>query len=92
MIRDDGNNQYAHRGEALCRLAGAMLLRSPIRLSQKVKSRSDYVSRWLYFLAEKQGLLMQRTHGDLTIGQRKMKDSFLEEGEGIGGNRRQSGN
>jgi pyrimidine deaminase RibD-like protein len=41
--------------EALCKNAGAMLLRSPrvlAKLPEKVRSQSDHVWRWLYFLRE----------------------------------------
>ena len=41
--------------EALCKNAGAMLLRSPQilpTLSDRVRSQSDHVERWLYFLKE----------------------------------------
>ena len=41
--------------EALCKNAGAMLLRSPrvfAQLSESVRSQSDHVWRWLYFLKE----------------------------------------
>ena len=59
-ITDEWNKQFSNDCESLCQLAGAMLLKSPnvaSRLSTKVASRTNDAWRWLYFLAEKQGVL-----------------------------------
>jgi len=48
--------------EALCTLAGAMLLKSPAiapLLSERVKSRSTDSWRWLYYIKEKHPLTQQ---------------------------------
>ncbi|MBI3646279.1 MAG: hypothetical protein HY233_09985 [Acidobacteriales bacterium] len=61
---------------ALCKLAGAMLLKSPVisgRLSEKVRTRSDDTWRWLYFLKEKVGL-EHLGNGDTWAGGRHIKD------------------
>jgi len=58
MVRGEFGERYGSYCESLCQLAGAMLLKSPhvsSGLSQKVKSRSNEVWRWLYFLREKPG-------------------------------------
>lgn len=57
--------------EALCKNAGAMLLRSPrvlAKLSENVRSQPDHVWRWLYFLKESNH---SKTVG---VGQGTMKD------------------
>lgn len=55
---------------ALCTLAGAMLLRSPKiapQLSDTVRTQSDHVWRWLYFLKEQRSVVMSNVlHGDGT--------------------------
>jgi hypothetical protein len=59
QIRDDWRDGAAHNCEALCNLAGAMLLKSPkvsASLSRKVHTRSDDAWRWLYFLDENPGV------------------------------------
>jgi len=76
MIRDDWKNQYASQCEALCRLAGAMLLKSPKvskTLSEKVRSRSDDVWRWLYFLAERDGVIQKIMTGETKVGRERLE-------------------
>lgn len=56
--------------EALCQLAGAMLMKSPklrARLSDKVISRTNDAWRWLYFLAEHPGVARDSGYGDVTV-------------------------
>jgi hypothetical protein len=70
LVRDDWNNQFAPRCQALCEIAGAMLAKSPKvsrALSKTVKTRSDNVYRWLYFISEKQGVLKIDGHGTSTV-------------------------
>jgi hypothetical protein len=58
--------------EALCKYAGAMLTRSPhvlSKLSEGVRSQTDPIWRWLYFLKE-----LKRSH-DVAVGNGIMKDS-----------------
>lgn len=67
-------NQWEFRGgirkkdcEALCRLEGAMLLKSPKiaqRLSTTVGVQKDNAWRWLYFLKENSGVEKQILMGD----------------------------
>ena len=69
-IRDMYDNQFASQCEALCRLGGAMLLKSPkvsSRLSEKVRTRTDDVYRWLYFVAEREGMAMKEMTGKVTV-------------------------
>jgi hypothetical protein len=45
--------------ESVCKLAGAMLLKSPrvlVGLSDKVKTEQDNLRRWLHFLKEAKGI------------------------------------
>jgi hypothetical protein len=70
LVRDDWSDQFAPRCEALCRMAGAMLLKSPhvsLSLSRNVKTRSDDARRWLYFLAEKKGVLKVTSQGETVV-------------------------
>jgi hypothetical protein len=51
-----GSTQYEQQlkqCEALCQIAGSLLLRSSVGLSQKIRSRSNDAWRWLYYLKEK---------------------------------------
>ena len=53
--------------EALCKLAGAMLLRSPkisSKLSEMVRLQTNEVRRWLYFLKEHSGVPKETLVGD----------------------------
>ena len=52
--------------ESLCQLAGAMLLRSAnvaVNLSEAIRSESDQIYRWLYFLKETQRGLRDYQYG-----------------------------
>lgn len=58
--------------EALCRLAGAMLLRSPhisLRLSEIARSQTDHAWRWLYFMKENHGAAKDNGRTDTTFRQ-----------------------
>jgi hypothetical protein len=69
-IRDDWKRQFADDCESLCKLAGAMLLKSPKispHLSQRVKSRSNDAWRWLYFLTETRGSLKITGTGETVV-------------------------
>lgn len=79
MIRDDFDADAAKTCEALCHLAGAMLMKSPQisqRLSEKVRSRSNDAWRWLYFLTEKPGTAKTYAKGNGVV------HGFRYEGEG----------
>jgi hypothetical protein len=59
------------QAEALCRLAGTMLMRSPtlpLTLSDKVRTRSDDGDRWLYLLKERCGLSSTMTGSSSSYG------------------------
>lgn len=77
-MRDDWNNQYASQCEALCRLAGAMLLKSPkvlASLSEKVRTRSDDVFRWLYFISERKNIFTRELTSDVRVGMERKQGS-----------------
>lgn len=78
----DGSERWEIRGhwkvrecESLCKLAGAMLLRSPkvlSRLSDKLLNQNDHTTRWLDFLVEsKSGRLEDMMHGQDTDAEGK---------------------
>lgn len=62
--------------ESLCRLAGAMLLQSPRlkeRLSAKVRSRSNDMWRWLYFLKDEKNAIGKLSPGSAFANGRKIE-------------------
>lgn len=77
---DPWEKHFASECEALCGIAGAMLMKSPkisTSLSEKVKTRSHDASRWLYYLAEVKGPIKIRTvHSTFAHGFKK--DSFVK--------------